>query len=195
MASLALVKTLGTRTPAETEATQDFSDEDLADLYRRFKEDGSLESIFWMGVPSLTEFLQRFHPRNAALLRIRERHSRQWVNIGLGWINGARNTKADGSMKTIEVGLGVCCKFRSLDTTLSLGHKVLDIAFGIDPSIVAAIGLTPDPNKRAVVYARLLGMDIVGTIRDYASWYGKRCGAVISHISRERFYEMQQEEG
>ena len=166
---------------------QDFTDEDLAGIYGRLRRDGSLETIFWMGVPSLTDFLGTYGTHNAALLETVDEDGFHYP-VGLGWVNSTRRINLATEDRTVEVGFGIARSCRGLRETLFFGRAVLRIAFEKSPHIIACVGVTPQPNLGAVMFARLLGMNISGPIPNYASWDGIPCGAYVSCMTRRAFY-------
>lgn len=178
----------GKRSPSRLLVRQDFTDEDLALLYGILKNDGSLKTIFWMGAPSLTDFLQAYGPHNAALLQFGDENCCPRQVLGLGWVNSTRRINLATEDRTVEVGFGIRKSARKLKDTLSFGRSVLQIAFDKSPHIIAAVGVTPEKNTGAVMFARLLGMQISGPVPNYASWDGIPCGAYISCMTREAFY-------
>lgn len=167
--------------------TREFTEDDLAGLYAGFKADGDLESIFWMGIPKLSEFLLWYTQENAALIFSAEDVEEP---VGIGWINNTRKLHLETWDATVEVGFAMreWYRKRNLRCSLEAAWAVLGIAFDLHPNAGVALGMTPAPNRRALMFARMLGMKLHGPIPNYAAWNREPCAAYISSITRKDYY-------
>ena len=159
------------------------NDQTLATAYLRFENEGSLESLFYEGVPSLLWFVQNFQASERSVLACGHENGKGGYDLdGLGWINEV-HTMAAGKFRKAECGMAF---FRGAKNTVMYGQLMAEWAFTV-LKLDALFGTTPEPNKLAVNYARNVGFELHGPLPHYASWKGELCACWLSVITREEW--------
>lgn len=162
----------------------------LAQAYLRMAEEGTLDIVFHQSIPSLRDFLAEYMSVGRRIVSgcFRERDGQPPEFCGMGWAFGT--TQMDKFFKC-ELG-EVFFKRQSKKTdNLQFGKMLLEMFF-TSHKIDVAFGVTPEPNKLALRYAQKLGFDLSNPIPDYCTWQGRLVPGIISHMSREQWFERNQ---
>jgi len=154
-------------------------DEVLAHAYLRFQADGLLPMVFSEGETSLRWFLETYRSMHVVAGMDGERLA------GLGWLNkiidmGTAGWKADCGMAFFPE-ISPWSKVR-------LGELFIDCAFE-ELNLQGLFGTTPEPNRRALRYAKKLGFQLHGPIPAMSAWEGKICAAYISSMTRQQWLQ------
>lgn len=159
----------------------------LAQAYIQMTREGTLETVFYEGVPTLADFMADCLTPGKRVTGgcFRNIPGKPPEFCGIGWVYNpvrmGRHTRADTGM----------CFFKSQTRktdNLKFGQMLLEVFFR-HYNIDALFGFTPEPNKLALRYAQKLGMTIHGPIPDYCTWKGDMVPGWISHISKADWME------
>ena len=150
----------------------------LAQAYIRMEEEGTLATVFYQKLPTLAEFMAEFL---TAGRRVTLGCFRQQELCGLGWV--FQPVTMDKYVKC-ETGMVFFRRQSNPRDNLSFGKMMLQVFFERYP-VDVIFGVTPDPNKLALRYARKLGFSLHGPIPDYCSFGGELVDGWISHMSKE----------
>lgn len=158
----------------------------LAIAYLKMEAEGTLDAVFYMGRPSMKEFIDGSLEAGKVVLGCfrQKQDDSEPEFCGIGWV-----VKAERLSGFIKAETGMCF-FRQTKNTdnLTFGRLMLGSFFSRH-NVDVLFGLTPEPNKLALRYAKRLNFDMIGPVPDLVAWQGKLCPGWISHMSKEQWME------
>jgi hypothetical protein len=165
------------------------NDEILASAYFRYKSEGTLDTIFYQGVPSLYNFMTAYLQPERTTLGCFHQYGPDDHDIelcGLGWVGPS--LYCGDNYKKAETGVGFFRKQRDRRNNILFGKMMMAMFFN-NFAIDALHGTTPIENKLAVRYAEAVGFKMYGPIPNSAVWKGKPTAAWVSSISKAEWLE------
>jgi hypothetical protein len=165
----------------------------LALAYMKMVEEGSLETVFHVEVPTLTQFIKTYSDPAMVVMACFEHEEGAPIIgaklCGLGW---ALKAARMGAFQKAELGMVFFRRGRKYPrANLRLGHLILryyfDEAYG--QGVDFLFGSTPEQNVLARKYAQKIGMTMHGPIPNFSTWKGLPCPVWVSHISKLEYLE------
>jgi hypothetical protein len=161
------------------------SEDCLAFMYLRLKENGLLNKVFYQGLPTVREFLEWNTNSGNEVVGCYRRRISDVEFIGMGWVNAKE--KMAGFCKA-EVGfcfmpeVNVFAQIRLIRGMVTRIFQVTDFW--------SIFGTTPDQNGPAVKIIERVGLHLHGPIPNFASWKGQPCAVYISEMDRETWFNL-----
>jgi len=153
------------------------SDELLAMSYLRFRAEGSLESIYYEKVPTLTEFLQACAKPTCACLG-------GFVDNNLAGVCWAFNYQEMGHLNKAELGFGFFDAVATSRQKVELGRLAIDVIF-TNFRVDVLTGITPEPNRAARRFTRACGFEMQSEpVKNAIVWEGALASAYHSSLTR-----------
>lgn len=168
----------------------DLGDELLACAYLRMRQEGLLSVVYYLGDPTLREFLDwHRNPRNIYLGAF---HTPIFASgeegavqlAGIGWLNSITDL---GSHRKAEVGMIYFREFWGNGLPMEWTEMMLDFAFQ-EAGIGVVYGCTPTQNPLARRFAKALGMREFGPVPKYCAWRGQPSDAWFFSLTKEEWY-------
>lgn len=159
----------------------------LAWLYLKLKLEGRADKIFYQAPHDVVYFLTWVDQ-----LAVFYGGFKDDILVGGGWVGmpsllEAKEDQAPLCGKTTfrkaEIGFGFsgdCSVFEALQ----MGRLMLETTFD-SYKIDFLFGTTPESNKAALMYARRLGMELIGPTPNTCVFNGKIEGTYTSHLTKE----------
>lgn len=169
--------------------TPQVTEEIIALSWLRFSSEKLLARTFNEGPVSLKWFIERiYNPDVRMLAFLREDENKQLYPLGLSWINHFTEVGNPPVFRKAEVGEAFFRKVSPRDT-IWCARMALWFCFetlGLD----VVHGMTAEPNKAAVKYARRVGFNVTGPIPCSTVWMDESgvrqpCGSYISAMTKE----------
>ena len=159
----------------------------LAKAYMNMAEEGTLSTVFFQGVPSLSQFLSEFmtEGKRVTLGCFSQPEGEAPELCGLGWVYSVEKM---GTYRRAETGMCFFRRVKNRTSNVAFGRLMFE-SFFQRYEIDALFGLTAEPNKLALRYAQRLGMWLSSPVPDYCYWKGQMVPGIISHISRAQWLE------
>lgn len=154
--------------------------------YLQMKGCGRADQVFYADPDHNLEMVLSWGKRQNALYGA----FRDDMLIGVSFVD---NLLSFHSWRRAELGFGFlpnCTGFQALGA----GRLMMDAAF-TDLGVNHMFGTTPELNKKALQYSRLLGLKQYPVIPNFCNYLGQCCGVVYSHISKEQWNEQRKTEG
>lgn len=163
------------------------NDELLAYTYMRFKNEKLLDILFYEREYSLLEFVKKYMEDSTSTLACMI-----WPNgksedaqlAGIGWIN--EFTKLGLNHARANCGMAFFRGFSEPDILVRFAQIMIEWAFDI-LAIDALHGVTPAPNRAAVMFSRKCGFQVVGPLEAGTTWRGKLCPIYLSGMAKTRW--------
>ncbi len=153
------------------------SDELLAMTYLRFKAEHSLETIYYQGVPSLTQFLQACSKPDRACLG-------GFVGNALAGICWAFNHEEIGHLAKCELGFGFFEDVATSRQKVELGRLAIHVIF-TNFRVDVITGVTPSENRAARRFTRACGLTMQAEpVPNYLVWEGALSSAYLSTLTK-----------
>ena len=161
------------------------SDETLAKAYFQMKEEGTLERVFYQGIPTLRQFLIEFltEGRRVTLGCFRDVGKPEPEYCGMGWV--LASVSMDGWTRS-ETGMCFSRNQSRQTDNLKFGQLMME-SFFRRYDIDVLFGCTPSANRAALKYARALGMTLNGPIPGLCCWRGEISSGWISTMLRSEW--------
>lgn len=167
------------------------NDELLAFAYMRFKQEGLLPILFYEKDYTLIEFVQKYmEPATSTLacMIFPGGKADEPKLAGIGWINDL--TRMGLNHARANCGMAFFRGFSEPDILVRFAQIMIEWAFDI-LAIDALHGVTPAPNRAAVLFSRKCGFQQVGPLEAGTVWQGKLCDVYLSSMSKERWKMMR----
>lgn len=151
---------------------RNLSDTDtIACLYYALKQCGRIDDIF--DGHDLLWFLEEFNQKQSYICTVDE------LVVGFGLVNGygVDHIRAEVSFGFLPTCSGL--------NAVRLGKMMLKDVFEFQPKTRWVYGTTPSRNEKAIRFAKLIGMRVVGQIPNYLSFHGIVDDAVLTYVERE----------
>ncbi len=180
------IKSMQATTSAHLRLMDAPSEDLLATLYQRFKDEGTLDMIFHEQRPRLSQLLEKFQAIPCVVAISRD------LVVGIGWLNYEKVSNS-GHYRA-EGGLAFLRKRVSPAETLELGRMMVDYAFqGCRPELYleALYATVPAPNRASRLFLRRLGFALIGPIPKYTLWNGELADSYFAAITREQWQQTQ----
>ena len=157
--------------------TTGLSDELLATIYHILEADGMMQRVLYEGGGGIQWWL-KFHrkPGNVNYGCFVRRSDGTVELAGMGWIDSVSKL-GSGHLKA-EVGMAFQRKFQKFDITSDFATRMLDMAFS-QANLSVAYGITAEPNRAAVIFARRMGFTELCRAPMYCSWQQEPCNGVV----------------
>lgn len=156
----------------------------LALAYLNFERDGSLEKIFHEKPAGLRWFLDSFSKDTIDVLACSKLDEGGTPRLcGLGWINRFDNLTTH---LKVDVGHGFFREYQKHGWPQVWCQLCLEYVFSRLNADVA-YGVTPEPNRAAVIFARRLGFEMHGPLPMFTSWEGRPCAAYVETMTKEQW--------
>jgi RimJ/RimL family protein N-acetyltransferase len=164
------------------------NEETLATIYLQFKKDGILDTVFHERNVSLRWFLDFLMNEKTDVLACGRLKSDGSMELcGIGWINcyfqAADKLKCD-------VSHGFMKQFWGHGLPLTWCRLMLDWTFTSRKADVV-YGVTPEPNRLAVAFARKLGFTMHGPVPYWSQFRGEACSCYIDTMTRDEWKAME----
>ncbi len=153
------------------------SDELLAMSYLRFKNERTLETIYYQKVPTLTEFLQACAKPDRACLG-------GFVGNALAGICWAFNHEEMGHLAKCELGFGFFSDVATSRQKIELGRLAINVIFS-NFRVDVLTGTTPSENRAARRFARACGFEMQkDPVKNFIVWEGALSDAYLSSLTK-----------
>ncbi len=200
MATLVPVEPLAQTGTAELWVSSEISEEQAAAFYLRLYADGLLPEVFYSGIPSIPEFLSWLkrpdiltvgafvRSRADAVPGLDEAKTGETAMAGMVFF---WDIKGVPGAKRGDIGIVFLRRFQRRSITIPLSRLVMDHAFqrGLD----VLYGLSAIEGRAAVALAHALGFEQVGPLPLYGSWNGRPSAAIMTWMTKTRFYELERQ--
>jgi hypothetical protein len=163
----------------------------LAKIYIRMEEEGLLDQVFHAGGMDIINFVTTFSRQNASLACFVEIDGTPHL-AGLMWFNSTFKIGAL-DLRKAEVGICVFKRFHKLKWALRLAALCAEWAFD-HLGVHAIYGTTPELNRRAVAFFKLLGFGWIGPLPNYTSFPGcdEPVGVYLSFMDKKTWATVRQ---
>lgn len=170
------------------------TDELLAVSYLKMKEQRLIETFYFQGTPTLTEYLRRTTDPSCICLGAfvdRTGNAKDAQFVGFSCVFD-REEMIPGVAKaeTSFCFFRHCC---SPSEKVALGKMMVEALFGTF-NISVLVGSTPSPNKLALRYSHQVGFEISGEIKNFCMWEGALTGIHASTLTRRDWQARQKRE-
>lgn len=166
----------------------------LASAYLRLWQDEVLESLWYSGyIPNVSEFLEMSNRDDTVSYvgLVGPADGERLDVCGIGWAKQRRpvGLTENGTAYIAEVGMGFAKSVQGMDSriTRELAEMMLDDGF-THLDFIALYGTTPVKNLAAVRFIDRMGFERVGRAPCFANWHGSPCDAILSVMTKERWY-------
>ena len=151
-------------------ATTLWDDKVLANIYLRLDAAGLADKVWYQSGHSLSWFLNWSHcPENGTVILARNNGTSVEL-CGIAWISNKQELGDTGTYKG-EIGFAFLPEV-SVGDAIKLGRIGLKFIAGVF-NIDYLYGATPDSNKRALAYAKRMGMQMYGPIPNHCVYLGE----------------------
>ncbi len=158
----------------------------MATAYLLMEKDELLDTVFYEGVPTITQFigyLQRKESRYIGCF-VRPTLDNAPVELaGVGWLWDVRGPV--GGVRA-ECGMVFFRKWQRSHIPEELTVKIIDYAFG-PCNCDVLYGVTPVPNRAAVIFSKRMGFHQTEPLPKYGSWHGEPADAILSYLTKENW--------
>lgn len=154
----------------------------IAALYNQMVADGTADTVWYETKHTLLWLLDwTARPENGTILFL-IKEGEQWKLCGAGWVTNKQYIGDTGKTKA-EIGFTFMKGIPIFDCMKvgRLALKYMAEVFDVD----YFFGTTPESNKRAVSYAKRMGLSIHGPVPNFCSFNGKIEGVYLSHITAD----------
>lgn len=163
------------------------TDETLAKAYLMMKAEGTLGTVFFQNVPTLSSFLadSLVGDKRITLGAFRLHGEKEPELCGLGWVFDSVKM---GDFVKAECGMWFAAGQTVKTDNLTFGHMMLDMFFN-HYSVDVIQGTTPEANKLALRFARKLGMALYGPVENFCVWGGELAAVWFSVLTKQEWQE------
>ncbi len=153
------------------------TDELLAMAYLRFKAEGQLETIYYEGVPTLTECLHASLKPDRACLG-------GFVDNNLAGVCWVFDHQRMGHLSRAELGFGFFADVATSRQKVELGRLAVDVIF-TNFRVDVLTGKTPSENRAARRFTRACGFTMQAEpVQNLIVWEGALSSAYLSTLSK-----------
>lgn len=171
--------------------TPTVTDHHLVQAYLQMEKEGTLETVFFQCVPTISQFLAMHLNQGERIVLGAFRGAEDKPEFcGMGWVMNP--LRMNGYHKA-ETGM-VFFRERVGAESVSFGRLMLESFFS-QYEIDYIFGVTPAQNKLALRYASKLGFSLHGPIPNFATWKGMPADAWISHMSAAQWAQIRRDYG
>jgi hypothetical protein len=161
----------------------------LVYAYLRFQQDKLLPIIFYEGIPEVEEFLRIYtDPASCTLGCFEVVESTETANLaGLCFIND--RVKMGPNHARINVGEAFF-RGHGVDVPVRFGQMCLEWIWD-NIAVDAVGGVTPAPNRAALLFSRKLGFTVVGPLPGGTVWNGELCDVYLSSMTKQMWQQLR----
>lgn len=157
-----------------------------ASMYLQLLHDGGLQELYYRGIPALAEFLgwlQR--PDYAMVMALRQNVAGvEACGVGFLW-----DIKGPEGCRRADIGIAFLKRFQRRALTVPAARQFLEFAFE-QVKLDAVFGTHAVEGRAGIALAQSLGFDLTPELPFYTHYHGKATSAVISSLTRGRFWQM-----
>jgi RimJ/RimL family protein N-acetyltransferase len=162
----------------------------MASAYLRLESEGLLDTFFYAGIPSLSDFLGWMKRTDCRYLGGFVRSDVQPLDVELAGIGYVWSIQGPPGGRRADVGMAYFRKFQRTMVPLDLTRKMLDVCFEqLDLSVL--YGISPEPNPLSWRFGERLGFTVTGPFPNYGQWHGKPAAARILYLEKSRWEELK----
>jgi|GEM_PF-3061258 len=166
------------------------SQQGLVDLYFRIHQDGLQEIVFHEN-PEMTllQFMNFMSsPRTfLSVFALMDEQTDSVVDVvGMAWLSETQNCCGG----TLNKAIGSFLFFKNYQKPAYTDpcHEILfDYWFNL-LGLHTLVGLTPEPNRAALLFVKRLGLKEICRIPRYTTYEGKVCAGVVSQLTSEDYF-------
>jgi hypothetical protein len=164
-------------------------EEALISLYKRLKAEGLWEIVFHedSGL-SLLKFMNFFSGGNGLLQILALTDSKDFLEpVGMSWIGDI--TTCAGILTR---GIGSFVFFKDYQKPMytdQFSEMILEYWFEV-LGMNVVLGVTPEPNRAALIYVKRAGMKEVGRLPNYTTFQGEVVTGVVTSLTKEEYRQL-----
>jgi len=167
-----------------------YTEDALIQLYQRLKKEGLFEIVFHEqpNMP-LLQFMNFFSGPNTLLQILSTVKDNQVVDtVGMTWLTDL--STCSGLMQKAIASFVFFKDYQSPMYTDQLAKIVLEYWFDwLKLDII--IGMTPETNRAALLYAKRIGLKEIGRIPSFTTLSGEIVGGVVTYMTKDQYRDLE----